>query len=152
MLPPDVELGREFLADHPPPGRVLLCAVTGSHTYGFPSTDSDLDLKGIHLAPTRALLGLRPHVSAHDRLAVHRGTECDLTTNAAGAALSLLLQGNGNMLERILSPYQLVMSEEVRALQGRGRARRRQAEGRRARAAAGAARRASSVAVAGARG
>jgi predicted nucleotidyltransferase len=30
--------------------------------YGFPSADSDLDLKGIHLAPALGFLGLRPAV------------------------------------------------------------------------------------------
>ena len=80
----------------------MLCAVSGAHVYGFPSPDSDLDLKGIHLAPTRELLGLRPDLAVHDLTALHRGVECDLTTNEAGSALSLLLNGNGNMLERIL--------------------------------------------------
>ena len=118
---PAVELGRSFLAAHPPPGRPVLCAVTGSHIYGFPSPDSDVDLKGIHLAPTRAVLGLTRPAEAHDRTAVHQGVECDLTTNEAGPALSLLLAGNGNMLERILSPLQLLEGSEVSALQALAR-------------------------------
>jgi uncharacterized protein len=117
MLTPDLDLAREFVAANPPPGRVVSCAVSGAHMYGFPSADSDLDLKGIHLVPTRDLLGLRPDVTAHDLTAFHRGVECDLTTNEAGAALSLLLDGNGNMLERILSPFQLVQSDETVELQ-----------------------------------
>ena len=96
-LLPDMDLGRRFLAAQPPPGRVLLCAVTGSHHYGFPSPDSDLDLKGIHLAPTEPLLGLSPVVETHDRLLVFEGTECDLTTHEAQKALLLLLRGNGNI-------------------------------------------------------
>jgi uncharacterized protein len=84
MLTPDLDLAREFVAANPPRGRLLLCAVSGSHTYGFPSADSDLDLKGIHLVPTRGFLGLRPAVSVHDLTAFHRGVECDLTTNEAG--------------------------------------------------------------------
>ena len=47
---PDLALARRFVEAHPPPGRVLLCTITGSHNYGFPSPDSDLDIKGIHLA------------------------------------------------------------------------------------------------------
>jgi uncharacterized protein len=108
VINPDLDIGRTFLAANPPPGRVVLCAVTGAHCYGFPSPDSDLDLKGIHLAPTRQLLGLRPTTPLHDRTAYLGPVECDLTTNEAGQALSLLLNGNGNMLERILSPLQLV--------------------------------------------
>ena len=105
MLTPDLEVAREFVAANPRLGRILLCAVSGAHMYGFPSADSDLDLKGIHLAPTRELLGLRPDVAVHDLTDIPSGVECDLTTNEAGSALSLLLNGNGNMLERILSPF-----------------------------------------------
>ena len=124
---PDLDRGRRFLELHPPPGRVLLCAVTGSHHYGFPSPDSDLDLKGIHLAPTRRCLGLGAPAEAHDRLEVFDGQECDLTTNEARQALSLLLRGNGNLLERILSPYQVVETPELGelrdlALEARSRA------------------------------
>lgn len=117
MLTPDLDIAREFVASNPPHGRVLLCAVSGAHMYGFPSADSDLDLKGIHLVPTRELLGLRPSVAVHDLTAIYRGVECDLTTNEAGSALSLLLNGNGNMLERILSPFQLTLTDEVLELQ-----------------------------------
>jgi uncharacterized protein len=117
MLTPDLDLAREFVASNPSPGRLMLCAVSGAHMYGFPSADSDLDLKGIHLVATRALLGLRPDVAVHDLTAFHRGVECDLTTNEAGSALSLLLNGNGNMLERILSPFQLTLTDEVLELQ-----------------------------------
>lgn len=118
---PALEIGRSFLAAHPPAGRLVLCALTGSHLYGFPSPDSDLDLKGIHLAPTRAVLGLYPRLDAHDLTEVHRGVECDLTTNEVGAALGLLLAGNGNMLERILSPHQLLGGPEVAELQALAR-------------------------------
>jgi uncharacterized protein len=115
-LDPDLELCRRFLAIHPPRGRVLLCAITGSHHYGFPSPDSDIDMKGIHVAPTRSLLGLSRPSDAHDRLLDFEGVECDLTSNEIGQALGLLLRGNGNVLERILSPYQLVKSEELERL------------------------------------
>lgn len=121
MLIPDLDLGRRFVASQPPPGRLLLCAVTGSHFYGFPSPDSDLDLKGLHLAPTHSLLGLEAVAETHDRLQVFEGLECDLTTHEARMALSLLLRGNGNMLERLLSPIQLVTGPEVDALAALGR-------------------------------
>jgi uncharacterized protein len=71
----------------------------------------------LHLMPTLGFLGLRPAVGVHDLTAFHRGVECDLTTNEAGSALSLLLNGNGNMLERILSPFQLTDTDEVTELQ-----------------------------------
>ncbi|MEZ4320710.1 MAG: nucleotidyltransferase domain-containing protein [Myxococcota bacterium] len=115
-MQPDLDLARRFLALHPPVGTVAMCGITGSHQYGFPSVDSDLDLKGIHVAPTEALLGLTRPTDAHDRLEVFEGTECDLTTHEIGRALSLLLKGNGNVLERLASPYQLVASDVLTEL------------------------------------
>lgn len=120
-LDPELDVARRFVAAHPPPGRLVQCGVSGAHAYGFPSADSDLDLKGIHLVPTRALLGLQPDVAVHDLTEVFEGVECDLTTNEAGAALALLLQGNGNMLERILSRFQVMTSPETRELQALAR-------------------------------
>ena len=120
-LEPDLALSRRFLATHPPPGRLVQCGVSGAHAYGFPSVDSDLDLKGIHLVPTRTLLGLQPDVAVHDLTEVFDGVECDLTTNEAGSALALLLNGNGNMLERILSRFQLAETPETLELQALAR-------------------------------
>jgi predicted nucleotidyltransferase len=117
MLIPDLDICRRFLVHRPPHGAVVQCAVTGAHLYGFPSEDSDLDIKGMHLAPTRDLLGLRAPVEAHDALEIFEGVECDLTTHEARTALSLLLRGNGNILERFTSPFQLVDgADELAAL------------------------------------
>ncbi|MCP4677484.1 MAG: nucleotidyltransferase domain-containing protein [Deltaproteobacteria bacterium] len=116
MLNPNLEIGRRFVDENKPPGRMLLCAVTGSHHYGFPSPDSDLDLKGIHLAPTESLLGLESPVETQDRLEIFDGVECDFTSHEARKALKLLLSGNGNMLERILSPFQLYETDALEEL------------------------------------
>jgi uncharacterized protein len=121
VLKPDLEHGRRFIAHNTPPGKILLCGVTGSHFYGFPSPDSDLDLKGIHLAPTSSVLGLESPAETHDRLEMFDGLECDYTSHEARKALSLLLRGNGNMLERILSPIQLYQTPELDALQSLAR-------------------------------
>lgn len=112
MLIPDLDISRRFLRARPAPGVVLQCAITGAHSYGFPSEDSDLDIKGMHLAPTRDVLGLGKLRDAHDALEIFEGVECDLTTHEAKAALALLLNGNGNMLERFTSSYQLVEGAE----------------------------------------
>jgi predicted nucleotidyltransferase len=116
MLTPNLEIGRRFVDSEKPPGKILLCAVTGSHHYGFPSQDSDLDLKGIHLSPTADLLGLTDPVETRDRLTVFEGVECDYTSHEAKKALTLLIAGNGNMLERILSPFQLFETAQSEAL------------------------------------
>ncbi len=45
-----------LLADQPDP--LVFATVSGAHLYGFPSRDSDIDLRGAHLLPAAALLGL----------------------------------------------------------------------------------------------
>jgi predicted nucleotidyltransferase len=76
--------------------------LSGAHAYGFPSPDSDLDLKAIHLAPTADLLGLEVPVPTVDRAEVIEGVEIDYTSNELAHALSGILAGNGNFIERVL--------------------------------------------------
>lgn len=111
MLEPDLEIARRFVDAHAPRGRVLLCGVTGAHHYGFPSSNSDMDLKGIFLAPTESLLGLEHVQETVDRLQIFEAVECDMTLHEAHKAFNLLLGGNGNILERILSPFQVYPSQ-----------------------------------------
>jgi predicted nucleotidyltransferase len=100
-LLPDTGLARRFLAERGPAGTLLLCGITGAHHYGFPSADSDIDMKGIHLAPTAELLGLDPPAQTHDRLELFDGVECDLTSHEAMKALNLLLTGNGKRMKNL---------------------------------------------------
>src|SRR4051794_36384173 len=79
----------------------LVISLSGAHAYGFPSPDSDLDLKAIHIAPTRALLGLHREDAPTDRLEVLEGVEVDYTSNELQGVLVGVLGGNGNYLERI---------------------------------------------------
>ena len=43
---------------HPYP--LLFATISGAHLYGFPSADSDFDLRGVHLLPLRDVVGLHP--------------------------------------------------------------------------------------------
>lgn len=80
----------------------LVIALSGSHAYGFPSPDSDLDLKGIHIEPARNLLGLRQPKEGFDRLEVIDGVEIDYTSNELRGVIAGILAGNGNYIERVL--------------------------------------------------
>ncbi len=82
---------------------VVLCALTGAHLYGFPSPDSDLDLKGLFLDPAATVLAHGPRDTVDDTV-VREGVELDLTLMEAGHAVSLLVRGNGNLLEQLLGP------------------------------------------------
>ena len=76
--------------------------LSGAHAYGFPSTDSDLDLKALHVLSADAFLGLSPPTLTHDRMGFIDGVEIDYTSNELGIALAGILKGNGNFLERVL--------------------------------------------------
>jgi predicted nucleotidyltransferase len=88
----------------------VVVSLSGAHAYGFPSPDSDLDLKAIHVLPARALVGLsQPHPTA-DRMEVIEGVEIDYTSNELQMALAGILQGNGNFIERVLGHLQPMTS------------------------------------------
>jgi predicted nucleotidyltransferase len=108
-LPPDVrpDALERFLAarvDTP----LLWLSLSGAHAYGFPSQDSDLDLKGVHVVPSRTLLGLGEAPQAIDFVTEWEGREYDFTSNEVGHVARLLLRGNGNMFERFLGPFPIV--------------------------------------------
>jgi hypothetical protein len=43
---------------HPYP--LLFATISGAHLYGFPSPDSDYDVRGVHRLPLTEIVGLRP--------------------------------------------------------------------------------------------
>jgi predicted nucleotidyltransferase len=101
--------------------------LSGAHAYGFPSPDSDLDLKAIHVAKTADLLGFDVPPPTSDRAEVIDGVEIDYTSNELAHALSGILAGNGNFLERVLGRLTVVASpllDELRPLAQRSLSRR----------------------------
>ncbi len=54
------------VAEQPDP--VVFATVSGAHLYGFPSRDSDVDLRGVHLLPVEALVGLREPEETRSRM------------------------------------------------------------------------------------
>lgn len=100
----------------------LVITLSGAHAYGFPSHDSDLDLKSIHIAPTAALLGLQPRHVPAERLEVREGVEVDYSSNELQPVLLGILQGNGNYIERVLGAITVRALPELEALRPRVRA------------------------------
>jgi predicted nucleotidyltransferase len=90
----------------------IVVSLSGAHAYGFPSPDSDLDLKAIHIDPTSNLLGLSVRPSHANRLEIIDGVEIDYSSNELGGVLVGIVQGNGNYVERILGALSLRTSTE----------------------------------------
>lgn len=97
----DPRLQRQ-VQQHPYP--LLFATISGAHLYGFPSPDSDYDLRGVHLLPLEEVVGLKTGQETVEKSGIHDGLEIDLVTHDARKFFSLLLKKNGYVLEQVLSP------------------------------------------------
>ena len=103
-----------IVADQPYP--LVFATVSGAHLYGFPSRDSDVDLRGVHVLPVAEVVGLRHGPQTLSRSWSERGAEIDLVTHDAEKFFRLLLRRNGYVLEQLLSPLVISSSPEHREL------------------------------------
>jgi predicted nucleotidyltransferase len=86
------------------PYPLLFATISGAHLYGFPSPDSDYDLRGAHLQPAREVLGLDEPRETIESMADYDGTLVDLVTHDAAKLFRLMLRRNGYVLEQVTSP------------------------------------------------
>src|SRR3954453_17238903 len=98
------------------PYPVLFATVSGAHLYGFPSRDSDVDLRGVHLLPTADLVGLREPEETRSRMWLREGVEMDLVTHDLRKFVTLMLRRNGYVLEQLLSPLVVHTTDRHREL------------------------------------
>ncbi len=98
------------VAEHPYP--LLFATVSGAHLYGFPSPDSDFDLRGAHVTPTALLTGLEKVEETVTLAHVREGLEVDLVTHEVRKFCALLLRNNGYVLEQLYSPLVVRTSPE----------------------------------------
>jgi len=101
------------------PYPLLFTTISGAHLFGFPSHDSDYDVRGVHILPVDDMLGLHGAKETIDRIWFEGGLEIDLVTHDVLPFFLLLLKKSGNVIERIMSP--LVMQttpehEELKAI------------------------------------
>lgn len=88
--------------DHPYP--LMFATISGAHLYGFPSPDSDFDLRGVHLLPLETVVGLEVGDETVEKEGIYDGLEIDLVTHDAKKFFSLMLKKNGYVLEQVFSP------------------------------------------------
>ncbi|MBD1920284.1 nucleotidyltransferase domain-containing protein [Microcoleus sp. FACHB-831] len=86
------------------PYPLLFATISGAHLYGFPSPDSDYDLRGAHILPVSEVLGLDPGRETIEISQFQDGLEIDLVTHDIKKFFSLLLKKNGYVLEQLYSP------------------------------------------------
>ncbi|MCP4543041.1 MAG: nucleotidyltransferase [Chloroflexi bacterium] len=99
----------------------LFVTISGAHLYGFPSPDSDVDLRGAYVLPLRAVLGLDAPEGTVSQQFERDGREMDIVAHDVRKFLTLLLKKNGYVLEQLYSPLVVqggAAFEELRALAG----------------------------------
>lgn len=115
LSPHQQAVARTYLADRERERHHLVMYLSGAHAYGFPSPDSDLDLKCVHVAPTKQLVGLGMANDPSDRIVVIEGVELDYGSNELAGVLRGAIKGNGNYIERILGDLALAGDTELLA-------------------------------------
>jgi predicted nucleotidyltransferase len=107
----------KHVEQHPYP--LMFATISGAHLYGFPSPDSDYDLRGVHLLPLEQVVGLDAGEETVEKEGIYDGLEIDLVTHDAKKFFGLMLKKNGYVLEQILSPlvvYTTPEHEELKAI------------------------------------
>ena len=86
------------------PYPLLFATISGAHLYGFPSPDSDYDLRGAHVLPLDAVVGLEVQDETVQDERVIDGLEMDIVSHDVKKFFGLLLKKNGYVLEQLFSP------------------------------------------------
>jgi predicted nucleotidyltransferase len=86
------------------PYPLLFATISGAHLYGFPSPDSDFDLRGAHVLPVEKVVGLDVHDETVEDSRVIEALEMDIVSHDLRKFFNLLLKKNGYVLEQLYSP------------------------------------------------
>lgn len=86
------------------PYPLLFATISGAHLYGFPSPDSDYDIRGVHALPLAELVGLHTGPETVESEGIREGVEMDVVTQEARKFIGLMLKRNGYVLEQLFSP------------------------------------------------
>ena len=115
----DYDRLRQHVHQHPHP--LLFATISGAHLYGFPSDDSDFDLRGIHVLPLEQVVGLEKGSETVEKHGIYDGLDIDLVTHDAQKFFGLMLKKNGYVLEQVCSPlivHTTPEHEELRSIVG----------------------------------
>lgn len=91
---------------------LVFVTISGAHLYGFPSADSDYDLRGVHVLPASQVVGLETGPDTIEIREKNQGIEGDVVAHDARKFFSMLLKRNGYVLEQLSSPLRVITSPE----------------------------------------
>ena len=79
---------------------IIFYTLSGAHLYGFPSSDSDYDIRGCHILDKREICGLNVPRDVIEKMA----GDIDFVSFDIRKELGLILQNNSNVLEHVFAP------------------------------------------------
>ena len=94
------------------PYPLLFATISGAHLYGFPSPDSDFDLRGVHVLPVERVVGLEVRDETVQDSRIIEGLEMDIVSHDLKKFFGLLLKKNGYVLEQLFSPLIVLTTPE----------------------------------------
>lgn len=98
------------------PYPLVFATVSGAHLYGFPSANSDYDLRGVHVLPLTEVVGLEVGRETLEVSQFQDRLELDLVTHDAKKFFGLMLKKNGYVLEQLYSPHVVCTTPEHQEL------------------------------------
>lgn len=101
---------RQQVSQHPYP--LVFATISGAHLYGFPSANSDFDLRGTHVLPLNQVVGLKQNDETVEKSGIVDSLEIDLVTHDISKFIGLMLKRNGYVLEQLLSPLIVHTTDE----------------------------------------
>jgi predicted nucleotidyltransferase len=103
--------------EYPP----LFVTVSGAHLYGFPSVDSDFDLRGAFVLPLHSVIGIEKPDETVTQSLEQLGRTIDLVAHDIGKFLRMMLNKNGYVLEQLYSPLVVLGGSDFEELQELGK-------------------------------
>ncbi len=100
----------EIVKTHP--NTLLFASISGAHLYGFPSQNSDWDIRGAHLLPLSDVLGMKESKDVYEFMEFVDEVEIDLVSYDLKKFCNLIRKKNGNVLEQLASPLTILNSSE----------------------------------------
>jgi len=95
-------------------GELLFLTISGAHNYGFPSRNSDIDVRGVYINNSEDFLGINKKIKSTITFEESRNIKnyLDVSIDEVGHYLTLIADSNGNRLEWVNSNLIIYQSEE----------------------------------------
>lgn len=98
-----------------PEDSVLFMAVSGAHSYGWLTPESDLDIRYVHVPPLKNVLSFYKSLNTVQWKEKTKGV-VDIASYPIQKFFRLLCKGNGNLLENLFQPHIIEKQRFVREL------------------------------------